>query len=544
MTIQTISEVVLSGPISDFDLIENIVQGVVVFGPDRRLHAWNREYERMLETPPGFLKVGLESEELLRFLARRGDYGEGDPETLSEQRSERLWQAPGRHEKTQYRSRDGRLYDVLFRGREGGGLVMTYTDVTERERSEDAYREGERKLLQILDNSPYGASIVGRHSGRRLFVNTRFCEMHGVDEDTLLNADLARTYVDESDLDKQWDYIDRYGAFSGFEVRRYRVSGEQREIWWCLTDARLLSFGGEEAILVWHHDVTEFKRNETALREALAEIDRSHRTLEQTVEARTRQLHEAMERAEAANRSMGDFLANMSHELRTPLNAIQGFAQMIAGGMLGPLQPKYREYGADISASAGHLSSIIADILDISKVEAGEVDVRPELIDLTRLFADCERMVRERAETAEVALTFAHGKDMPGLLADPLRLKQILLNLVGNAIKFTPRGGIVSVATEADAGGGVAIEVRDTGIGIARDDIPKVLEKFGQVRGSAMNTHEGAGLGLALSKSLIERHGGRLELESEPGQGTCIRLLFPPVPENEGVAGRDAVGEP
>ncbi len=525
---------------SGADLIENIVQGVVVYDSRRRLVLWNRQYERLLDVPPGLLRRDMPIAELIDFLARRGDFGEGDPERLAEARLQRLWEGHQTDDRVLYNGQDGRLYDLLFRRREDGGMVMTFTDVTDRARSEDAYRESEQRLTQILDASPYGVAIVSRRARRRLYVNARFRLMFGDDEDSLIARSLEESYENPADLDRQWALIERHGSFAGLEIRRVRIVDGERRLWWCQTDAQTLSFAGEDAIIVWHYDVTERKQAETDLRTAMAEVDRSRRDLEKMVEARTRQLHEAMERAEAANRSMGEFLANMSHELRTPLNAIMGFSEIIASAMFGPLEAKYREYAGDIRISAAHLSGIISDILDISKVEAGEIDVRSELIDVPGLLDDCRLMVRGRAEDAGIDLQFACPDNLAVLEADPLRVKQVLLNLIGNAIKFTPEGGEVTVTASNGADGGVVFEVRDTGVGIEREDIPRVLEKFGQVRGGAMQTHEGAGLGLALSKSLVERHGGALEIDSEPGRGTCVTVRFPPAHRSRDTPNRAA----
>lgn len=274
--------------------------------------------------------------------------------------------------------------------------------------------------------------------------------------------------------------------------------------------------------------VFERKQAETELREAMNEIDIANRSLEQKVEERTNQLHGAIIEANAASRVKTEFLANMSHELRTPLNAIIGFSEMIKEAMLGPLQNKYQDYAKDINDSGLHLLRIISDILDLSKVESGEFFIKEEIISLVDVTAACDTMMRDRAKQASVPLTFRISNKLPLLYADPVRLKQILLNLIGNAIKFTPEGGQVTVTGKTNEDGGVVLEVRDTGIGIAKQDIPRVLEKFGQVREGHTHAHEGAGLGLALTKSLMEQHGGRLEISSELNIGTTVTVTFPP----------------
>ncbi len=274
--------------------------------------------------------------------------------------------------------------------------------------------------------------------------------------------------------------------------------------------------------------VFERKQAEKGLRQAMDEVDEANRSLEIKIQERTFELNAAKDQAERASQTKSEFLANMSHELRTPLNAIIGFSEMIKEAMFGPLQVQYQDYAKDINDSGEHLLGIIADILDLSKVEAGELEIEVEEVDVEKASAACKTMVQGRVEEAMIDLIFDVTPDLPPIYADPLRLKQILLNLIGNAIKFTPEGGTITVSGEVYCEGGVALVVKDTGIGIAKQDIPKVMEKFGQVRGGHTHAHEGAGLGLAMSNSLMMQHGGTLSIESKIGKGTIVTLVFPP----------------
>ena len=228
---------------------------------------------------------------------------------------------------------------------------------------------------------------------------------------------------------------------------------------------------------------------------------------------------------ESANRAKTDFLAHMSHELRTPLNAIIGFSEMIASALVGPLSARYRDYATDVSTSGKHLLAIINDILDLSKVEAGRLELQESTVSLFAVMEACRRMVTERAEAAGVALDI-RPTDL-GAQADELRLKQILLNLLSNAVKFTPKGGRVAVTTTLMPTGEIAIAVADTGIGMRPEDIPRALEPFGQVDDAARGSREGTGLGLPLAVCLTELHQGRLSMESAPGRGTTVTVLLP-----------------
>ena len=217
----------------------------------------------------------------------------------------------------------------------------------------------------------------------------------------------------------------------------------------------------------------------------------------------------------------------MSHELRTPLNAIIGFSELIGGELFGPLNAKYREYTSDIQASGEQLLGIISDILDLSKVEAGELDINEEDVSIPEIISVCELMIGSRAEKAGVEITTTLPDGLPLLRADPLRIKQVLLNLLHNAVKFTPEGGKVGVICEISDDDEVRLVVKDTGCGIAEENISLIFDKFGQVRDSHTHAHEGAGLGLAIVKSLIDLHEGSLSITSELDKGTTVVVSFP-----------------
>lgn len=232
---------------------------------------------------------------------------------------------------------------------------------------------------------------------------------------------------------------------------------------------------------------------------------------------------------EVANQHKSAFLASMSHELRTPLNAIIGFSEVLLARFFGDLNDKQDDYLKDIHSSGRHLLNLINDVLDLSKVEAGRMELEPSPVDLPTALSDAMALVRERAHRHGIALELAVAPDLGTVTADERKLKQIMLNLLSNAVKFTPDGGRIDVRARRIAGA-VEIAVQDTGIGIAPSDHEAVFEEFRQVGGDYMRKAEGTGLGLALTRRFVELHGGRIRLDSAPGQGSTFTFTLPDGP--------------
>jgi two-component system cell cycle sensor histidine kinase PleC len=220
----------------------------------------------------------------------------------------------------------------------------------------------------------------------------------------------------------------------------------------------------------------------------------------------------------------------MSHELRTPLNAINGFSEIMAAELFGPIGDKYKGYAADILKSGQHLLSLINDVLDMAKIEAGKMTLHYEPVSLKGVCEDAVRLMRGKVQEADLTLSVV-GEDLPDIEADQRGLKQVMLNLISNAVKFTPAGGRITLTLAAtqdeDGQARVKVSCADTGIGIAPENLARLARPFEQVEGQHSKTTQGTGLGLALTKSLIEMHGGRLTLESEPGVGTVVSFDLP-----------------
>ncbi len=233
--------------------------------------------------------------------------------------------------------------------------------------------------------------------------------------------------------------------------------------------------------------------------------------------------------AESANRAKTEFLANMSHELRTPLNAIIGFSEVIQNEIMGKVQgnPKYVEYARDIREAGIHLLEVINDILDIAKIEAGQLDLNEDVFETGDSLDTCVKMLADQANESGLRLLREGPDRLPSLWADEKKFKQIVINLLSNAIKFTPEGGRVTLTAEIEGDGSLKLTVSDTGIGIAADDLEQAMAPFSQVDSAYCRKHEGTGLGLPISKALAELHGGTLVMKSEPNVGTTVIVRFP-----------------
>jgi PAS domain S-box-containing protein len=367
------------------------------------------------------------------------------------------------------------------------------------------------RLLRVIDAVPALVCATDR-DGRYIFCNQRFAAFIGMRPARLIGKQPLEAHDDAlarnlSDLDRR--LLVGENLPTAFEEQIADREGKRCDL---LTTKAVYPGGdGDGAMVVTVSlDITARKR---------AEFD----------------LLAIKEQAEIANRSKTEFLANMSHELRTPLNAIIGFSQVMAGEMLGPIATqRYIGYARDILGSAEHLLGIINDILDVSKLETGKLELSEETIDVPKALAGLIHLVESKARAAELRVVVRRDGEVPRLRGDLRKVKQIVLNLLTNAIKFSRPGGEVEIVLKGD-GGAVIMTVTDRGIGMEAQEVELAMTRFGQVTGPWIRQHAGTGLGLPLAIGLTELHGGTLTIQSIKGVGTNVTVAFPPT-RSEGIA--------
>lgn len=387
-------------------------------------------------------------------------------------------------------------------------LLTTMRDVTSRTRAQAALEETERRLAAAASNFPgaiYQRVLDVDGNVTYPFVSRGIKELIGVEpEDIIASPDLLTEIVPFEVRSRIREAIEMSARdMAPYEIEAPAFSRNGDRVWLrSVARPRPHVDGG----VIWDgvfHDITE----RTLARQAL---------------------QAAKDEAEAANRAKSYFLANVSHELRTPLNAVIGYSEVLRDEIFGPMEhEKYHEYSRDIHASGTHLLELIEDILDLSKIETGNIVVDEKEIDITSMMAETMRIAAPAVQKGNFELSVDVASEFPVLQADETRLRQVLLNLLSNAFKFTPEGGRIDVTVDINEDGEPQFSVRDTGIGIAAEDIQHVLAPFGRVQQPTVDNERGTGLGLPLSKSLVEMHGGTFRISSTPGEGTEVTFTLP-----------------
>jgi len=488
--------------------LDQIAAGLHIWDPEGRLVYANARIRIVNEAAGAPLRAGMSFEEHIRERIAAGGLPDaaGDPEGYVARRME-LHRLGDRHHTT--RMLDGRWMMIRDYRLPDGSTVTTSQDITEMKRVEQAYRDSEQRFRDFVNASSDRfwetdadfrfTMLVDTNNERRfppasqVIGKTRW-EYVGIDPEDDENFAAHLAVLEAQQPFRDFRYV--LPAPDG-SPRYWRVSGVPI----VNAEGRFAGYRGTST------DETEFS----------AELARAHN-----------ELQDALRTAEIANRSKSLFLATVSHELRTPLNAIIGFSELLVNRIFGPLgDPHYEDYARDIQTSGQHLLSLIEDVLDLSRVEMGQIRPRLGRVDLRREARSAIAMVQARRnqEIAEITLEIPAG--FPDLNADARLIRQILINLISNAVKFTPPTGRITVSASIDDDG-VLLVVADDGIGIDPKDHAKVLRPFEQADNRLSRRYDGVGLGLPLTKAFVESHGGTLELESAIGVGTTISIRLPP----------------
>ncbi|GIX17143.1 MAG: hypothetical protein KatS3mg119_1329 [Rhodothalassiaceae bacterium] len=495
------------------EIADEAVEGILVHRGDELLYA-NHRIAEMLGYPS--------REELLAHAPGVAAFIHPDDRELVLANIARRLKGEGAPRDYEFRvlRRDGRALWVNCRAgvldwRGAPAVVAALFDVTERHAATEALRDSEEIFHNIFALSPDVMTLNELDTGRFVHVNDAFLRVWGFEEAEVIGRTSLELGIWE-DARERADLLAELKEQGEVRDREFVVRARSGETRVLSLSAKVIPYRGRPHLLMIGRDITERKRQE-------------------------QELIRAKEAAELANRAKSEFLANISHELRTPLNAIIGFAEVLGGELFGPLgHPRYKEYIGDIRAAGTHLLQLINDILDLARMESGHLPIDPGPVPLVEVVLPAVRLSHQRAE--ERGVLFHYEVPPPDLraTADRLRLRQVLINILTNAIKFTPAGGSVRLWCERRAGpppgadpedwpqGAVQIAVADTGVGMTQEELQKALRPFEQVESVLSRQNEGAGLGLPLSKMLVERQGGVFLIESARAKGTTVRIFLRP----------------
>jgi PAS domain S-box-containing protein len=477
-------------------VFDNMSQGVCMFDRDRRLAMWNRHFEELLHLPPALLSNRTTFEEFIRFCAERGDYGPAGVDVMVRERVSSL------HEpfQTERVLPDGRAIEVRRNPVPDGGIVTMYTDITARRNAERAIQESEQRLRAIVEAAPIALVIVGQN-GLIKHANRGFRELFGFAEEEVVGRHASELYADPSKREALVASLHQKGHAANIELAYRRRDGSD---FWALVSSEVILYDGEQAHIAGLADISDRKQAES-------------------------ELQKAKEAAEEASRTKSRFLASMSHELRTPLNAIIGITEMLAENAPRFGTEKAVEPLRRVLRAGRHLLSLINEILDLSKIEAGKLELAIEDVALAPLVDDVLATSRTLAAQNNNRLEVEYIEGLGSVRADPVRLRQALLNLIGNACKFTKDGEVRVRAGQSEAGGRrwIEIEVADSGIGMTSEQIGRLFQEFSQADSGTSRQFGGTGLGLAISQRLCRLMGGDITVSSEPGKGSAFTIRLP-----------------
>ncbi len=478
-------------------ILENVPHGVCVWGPDRRVTLFNHAYVEVMNGAP--LAIGDHLADVIRRRADAAEYGPGEPNQVF---TEQMGHDIARPQVRRRQRPNGTTVDVRTAPLPDGGHVSVVTDVTPLMEAENELLRRAGQMDVMLANIRHGITLFGP-DGRLLAANRRASELLGLPPGFLVpgrtEAELLETLLSHGNFagDEPVDAFVRDGLGAG-QPPPYAYRRATR-------DGRILDVRGDPApgntVVVTFTDVTEAER----------------------VQAEQRRAHSA---AEAANQAKSRFLATMSHELRTPLNSVIGFSEALLR-QSDTDHTRVAEFATAINEAGRDLLGLINTILDVARIEAGRFEMSADTVDVERLVRVAARSAEPSFLAGEIGLRLEVAPGLPPLRADARRLQQVLANLLSNAVKFTPAAGEVVLRAGLSMEGDLVLEVADTGIGIAETDLDRVFEPFVQLDGVLTRRFQGAGLGLYMSRSLIEAHGGRLILRSRVDVGTTAEIILP-----------------
>jgi signal transduction histidine kinase len=480
-------------------ILDNLPHGVAVYDRARSVTMFNRAYAEIMQGAP--IMIGDTVADVIRRRAAAGEYGQGEVDAVIARELARDISVPQRRRRVRP---NGTAIDVRTAPLPDGGHVSVVTDITPVVEAEAEAMRRAAMLDTMLEHIRHGICMFDRD--RRVVSANRMASqllLHPPDfivpgrtQEELVGALLERGELGEGEAAEQRarEFLTRDRSIASIH-RRTRSDGRVLEV-----RSDPTPDGG---FVVTYTDVTDQTEAEESLRAA-------------------------KEQAEAASRAKSQFLATMSHELRTPLNAIIGFSDALSQDPARLGVAKIADYASSINEAGRHLLALINDILDVARIEAGRIDLAEDRVDIARLAESCRRLMEPTARTTGATLSLALPPDLPPVRGDERRLRQVLLNLVSNAVKFSGAAGSVRISARLAEDGGLVITVSDNGIGIARAELERVFQPFTQLDSSLSRRFQGSGLGLYLSRALITAHGGTLHLESPgPGQGTTAIMTLP-----------------
>ncbi|MBL4667417.1 MAG: PAS-domain containing protein [Sneathiella sp.] len=482
---------------------QNIPIGICVIDANDCILSWNEKYLSLMDVAPSHIYKGITLEQHLINVFDVFQVDEVDAQTFTVDVMSKM--TASSFSRGERHLKSGKIVEIARSTLPGGGYVCTFNDVTLEKSTQLLLKESENRYRKMVELSP--EAILVHKDGIIIYANAASIKLLEAKDLHSIVGDNIRKFFPIADHKLLANHFGPANHLSPGEL----ISAEKSQVIGKIgnridveLEASALLYGTRPVMQIVARDISAQTKTQYLL-------------------------EKAKEEAEYAAQLKGTFLANMSHELRTPLNAVIGFSEIIKNEIYGKVgSEKYVEYAGDIHASGIHLLDLINDILDLSKVESGAQEISEEKINIGVLVDECMRLTEHQRGKAGIELKSYLSSILPSVNCDPKMLKQVVINLLSNAIKFTPQGGKVSIHCVIEGDGSLALSVQDTGIGIRKEDIQKALTPFVQVDSELSRKYQGTGLGLSLSKNLMELHKGSLKVDSQFGEGTTVTIYLPP----------------